>query len=102
YLLEAADDRKVRDRVRQRDAPAHGHAGGEAGHVLLGDAGVDELFGKLFGEFDDDAESEVADDEGDALILARELGQLADERAPHSSSPNSSIAFLNSSPCGVR
>ena len=95
-LLETAQGREVADGVGEHDLAGKGHAGGQADHVLLRDAGVDELVGVLALELLDDGVAEVADHEAHASVLARELIERLDERGPHEASTSASAVTSSS------
>ena len=71
-LLGAAKGREVRDRISEDVIALARHARGEAGHVLLGDAGVDEAVGEALGEALDHVEAEIADHQRDLRIAPRQ------------------------------
>src|SRR5712692_951509 len=100
-LLQAAQRAEVADRVREDDLAAQRHADGEADHVLLGHAGVDELVRVLVGELLDHRVAEVADDQAHAWVLVGELVEGFDERGPQEAATSAS-AFASSSSAGGR
>src|SRR5262249_49859759 len=77
------------------------HPDGDADHVLLGDAHVEEAVGKARDERFDDAEPEVTDDEVDTGILLRQLEERPEERRPHLAA-SSATARRSSSSSGGR
>ncbi len=68
-VFEAAQCWEISDGIGKRNLATESHACGQAGHVLFGNAGVEELLGELFHKRGDDAKSQIADDQDDALIL---------------------------------
>ena len=101
-LFQTAQRGKIGDRIGEHDLPGQGHSGGDAGHVLLGDAGVEKLPWKPLGELLDHAEAKVADDQRDSRVGGGQFGERANECRSHAQASNSAIAFWYSSPCGLR
>src|SRR2546423_1530813 len=83
---------KRRDRIHEGDEPGLGQTGRKAHHVLLRHPGVEEAVGVTVGEGLDDREAEVPGDEEDPGVTLGDLGQLPDERPPHSAALTSSTA----------
>ena len=69
YLFEATKSGKVPYRVCKDRFALKRHARGDGRHILLGNAGVNELVGKLLPEGLQHAEPEVARDELNVTIL---------------------------------
>ena len=101
-LLQRPERGEIGDGVREADLPAQGHAGCQAGHVLLRHAGVEVLLGEPLGEVGDDAEAQVADDQHDPVVLGGQFRQGLNERRSHSRHLNSSMAPLSSVSSGAR
>src|SRR5205085_9301743 len=80
------------DRIHEGNEARRRQTGGEAQHVLLGDAGVEEVVWMTVGKALDHREPQVSGDEEDAGVTLGDLGQLPDERPPHSADLTSSTA----------
>src|SRR5712691_10060 len=100
-LLQAPQRAEVGDRVREDDLAAQRHPDCEPDHVLLGDAGVDELVGVLVRELLDHRVAEVADDKAHPRVLVGELVEGFDERGPQEAATSAS-ALASSSSAGGR
>ena len=83
HELVRAERRERRDRVRERDEPGLGETGGDADHVLLGHADVEEPVREPLRERLDHREAEVTREQDDPLVLLRELDERPDEGRPH-------------------
>src|ERR1700683_4204727 len=83
YLLQAPEDGEVRDRVGEDDLPGEGEAGGDTGHVLLGDADIQKTLGEFLHERLDDAESKIADQQIDTVVLGSQNHYPAKKCPPH-------------------
>ena len=82
-LLERAGGEEGRGGGDERDHPAIREPGGDAHHVLLGDADIDQPVGKFLAERDEVAGADgVVADGDDAAVGARECDQLVAERLP--------------------
>jgi hypothetical protein len=101
-LLEAAEGREIRDRVRKDDLTAQREAGGDPRHVLLGDPRVDEAAGKARGERLHYPKPEIANDEHHTLVPFGELHERAEEGCPHNARSSSASARRSSSSSGAR
>src|SRR5207245_8818157 len=102
--LEGTVERERGDRVREGPHPTQGHARAEADHDLLGDAGVDEPLGELIAELlHRPRRGDVADDDGQPLVVLARLVDRVRERVPHDvTSASSAMAFAYSSLFGER
>ena len=86
-LLGAAEGGEVGDRIGEDVIALAGHARGQARHVLLGHAGVDEAVRELVGKGFHHGVAEVTDDQRDVRVLARQRHQFFDESLTHESAP---------------
>src|SRR6266851_4666742 len=102
HLLQAPQNRKICNRIRKYDLSAQGHACRDAGHILLGDARVEEAIGKSPSERFDHSKSEVSHNQADSLVLFGQSRERMKEGASHSPSPNSAKALAISSRSGAR
>ncbi|MPM49287.1 hypothetical protein SDC9_96016 [bioreactor metagenome] len=96
-LFQAAQCRKIRNRIGDRDVARHRHAAGDTGHVLFGDAAVDETVGKLRGERLDFAISDIRQNHVNAAVAPRCGQQLFVECLPHRCASTSRNARSKSS-----
>src|SRR5260370_11236918 len=96
HVLEAAQRGEIGDGIGEGNLAAEGHACGHAGHVLLGDASIQELFRELFHERRDDTKSQISDDQDDALVLLGQLEEFCDECSSHLQWSNSARASFMS------
>src|SRR5512135_1857037 len=88
-LLCTAKGREVRDRISEDMIALACHASGKPGHVLLGDASVDEAIGEAICKTLDDLVSKIANDKGDLPLGFRKNGELVDEGITHGGCPRS-------------
>src|SRR5262249_3737979 len=100
-MLQATKCREVANGIGKYDLATQGHSGGHSRHILLGNTGIHELLGECLHEGLNYAETQIAGNEHDALVLLRQLEQSLDECGPHGRS-NSAIACSSSSPRGAR
>jgi hypothetical protein len=82
-LLEAPQRREIADRVGEDHLATEGEPGGDAGHVLLGNADIEIAAGKLLREALEHREAEVAADQPEARIGLGKRLDRGDERRPH-------------------
>src|SRR5205807_8859582 len=75
--------RERRDRIDEGDHPGLRKPGRHTDHVLFRDADVVEAVRKALAERLEHAESEVARQQGDAMVALRQLGERSDERVSH-------------------
>ena len=94
HELVRSERREGRDRVREGDEPCLGEAGGDAEHVLLGNADVEEPVREPLRERLDHREAEVAREQDDPLVLFGKLHEGSDEGRPHAAT-----SFMASSNC---
>src|SRR5450759_4233796 len=101
YLLQAAQRRKVADRIGEDHVALQRQAGRQSHHVLFSDAGIHVLARKPPSETIQHAESEIARHEDDPLVRLREQFESLNKGGPHTLSSSLSAA-RNSSSRAVR
>ena len=99
-LFEAARRDEGRDRIGEGAKARHGEPGGDAHHILLGDAAIEETRSIGGPELVEQAIADIARQHDDTRIGA-ELGELVGERVSHAS-PSSAKAFWTSAAVGAR
>src|SRR5258708_815360 len=79
-LFQAAQGRKIGNRISKGDLTAERHSCCHPGHVLFGHARIEKLTRQLLHEWSDYAESKITHDQNDAVVLLGQLKQFAYER----------------------
>src|SRR5262249_47381429 len=102
YLLDAAQDGKVGDRVGEDGVALQRDAGRDAREVLFRYTDVEKAPGKTRGEVFGDAEAEITDQQKHARVLFGQRHQSAHKRFSHGRDSSSATARDISSASGVR
>jgi len=102
HLFETAENWEIRNGICEDNFPGKCKAGGDSGHILFGNSGIEKLARKSSRERFGYAKSKVSNYQENPFITLGQFQESFKEGASHSPPPNSAIPSAISSPFGER